>query len=539
MSALRATAAIGCADLRQRMRTPRFWIVVFGLGALMWWCLPAAEADYLTVSVGEGLRGRYSSAWIGMVMALLYSPLLSLAGFYLVRGSVARDLDTRTWELLVTTTMSRRAYLLAKWLSHMAVFAGVLVVGLSVALVLQFLRAEDTSFHLVELVKPTLLITVPALGLTAALAVWFDLVPWLRRSAGNVIFFVVFMVMMGVGASQANRNADAPAPFPGDFLGLTLAEHELSRWPEARDAQARRAREGAQRDGASGTSAATPGKSLGLSVGTQLLQGRAPTLLEWKRWPVPADTVKARLLWLASGVVLLLAATPLLDRFAARRSAATNSPKRGATLKWLDWLLEPVHRSGRTGALLAAELRLVLRSRRWWWWLAMAVAFIVQLTASDKGMAMAVLAGWLLSLDVFSRLVLREHDTRTGALVFTAPGTRALLLCTRIAVAAGLAWTVTAPALLRLAIGNPVAALATLAAGASVAVWGLAIGAVFRNARPFELALLVAAYASAQGALVLNTLVAPQTTLLWHAASLPLALGVLVLAWRQGVAARA
>jgi hypothetical protein len=47
------------------------------------------------------------------------------------------------------------------------------------------------------------------------------------------------------------------------------------------------------------------------------------------------------------------------------------------------------------------------------------------------------------------------------------------------------------------------------------------------------------AYASAQGALVLNTVVAPTTTLAWHAASIPMAVVLLAVAWRQGVAARA
>ena len=90
MSTLRAIGAILRADLQQRVRTPRFWFVVLGLGAFMWWCFPPVEADYLTVSVGESLRGRYSSAWIGMVVALIYCPLLSLTGFYLVRGTVTR-----------------------------------------------------------------------------------------------------------------------------------------------------------------------------------------------------------------------------------------------------------------------------------------------------------------------------------------------------------------------------------------------------------------------------------------------------------------
>jgi len=545
MSTLRATGAILRADLLQRLRSPRYWIVMFALGAFMWRCLPPFEADYMTVVLGDTVRGRYSSAWVGMCVALIYSPLLSLAGFYLVRGTVSRDLDTRTWQLLVTTTMSRPAYLIAKWLSHLTVFGGVLLVGLAFALVLQLMRGEDMRIDLLELVKPVALITVPALALTAALAVWFDLVPWLRRSAGNVVFFMVFVALVSVGVSQAERGPTTP-PFPGDLHGLVGAEHDLTHhWPAARPALAaeaeRRHAEAAKKAAARDerqSDAAAKTESPGLSVGTLVLEGKRPTLVDWPRWNVSGRALLGRVFWLGVAIVTLLAATPFLDRFASVTGTAKANQFRGAELRWLEWVLKPMQR-GTRGALLAAELRLVLRSRRWWWWMSMAIAFIVQLAAPQQGLVIGILAGWILCLDVFSRVILREHDTVTAALVFTAPGLRTTLLGTRAVMAIGLAWAVTLPALLRLTLQQPTAALATCVAGASVALWGLALGALFRNARPFELSLLAVAYVSAQGALVLNTLVAPQTTLAWHAASIPMAVALLVVAWRQGVAARA
>ncbi|GAB3097080.1 ABC transporter permease [Lysobacter terrae] len=541
---LRATAAILRADLLQRARTPRFWIVMFALGAFMWWCLPPAQADYLTVSIGDNLRGRYSSGWVGMSMALIYSPLLSLAGFYLVRGTVTRDLETRTWQLLVATTMSRRAYLVAKWLSHLTVFVGMLLVGLIVALALQLMRGEDMHVDLVELVKPIIVVTLPALAVTAALAVWFDLVPWLRRSAGNVLFFVLFIFLVSMGVSQADRSANAKPPFPGDFQGLVAVENDIAHhWPAARaalEAQAarQRAKGNVKPDAKGSASDAAKDDSLGLSVGTQTLDGKRPLLVDWPKWNVSGGILIARAFWLGLAIVVLLAATPLLDRFAANASTSAAARTRGASLHWLEWLLAPLQR-GTHGTLLAAELRLALRSRRWWWWLGMAIAFVAQLAAPTEGLVAAILAGWLLSLDVFSRLVLREYETRTAALVFTAPGMRTKLLTTRVVMAAGLACAVTVPALLRLTLQHPDAALCTLIAGVSIALWALALGALFRNPRPFELSLLVASYISVQGALILNTLAAPQTTALWHAALLPLAGAVLLMSWRRGLTAQA
>jgi hypothetical protein len=195
-------------------------------------------------------------------------------------------------------------------------------------------------------------------------------------------------------------------------------------------------------------------------------------------------------------------------------------------------VLSPVERWLPGGVLAAAELRLVLRARRWWWWLALLGVIGTQLFAPPKAMAIATIIAWVLLLDVFARLVLREQETRTAGLVYTAPTMRLQLPLTRALVSIGLAWALTLPAMLRLAVTHPQAALATLVVGASLALWGMAVGAVARNGRLFELLALGAAYVGVQGAAILNVIVAPADTLRWHLLALPLAVGILVLAQR-------
>jgi hypothetical protein len=86
--------------------------------------------------------------------------------------------------------------------------------------------------------------------------------------------------------------------------------------------------------------------------------------------------------------------------------------------------------------------------------------------------------------------------------------------------------------MLRLASAQPTAALATLAIGASLALWGMAIGALARNGRLFELIALSFAYAGLQRAALSNVLVAPADTLRWHLAALPVALLAIAIAIR-------
>jgi hypothetical protein len=58
----------------------------------------------------------------------------------------------------------------------------------------------------------------------------------------------------------------------------------------------------------------------------------------------------------------------------------------------------------------------------------------------------------------------------------------------------------------------------------------MAVGALSRNGRPFELALLAVGYGGIQGAALLNVIVAPADTLRWHLIGLPPALLLWILA---------
>jgi hypothetical protein len=159
----------------------------------------------------------------------------------------------------------------------------------------------------------------------------------------------------------------------------------------------------------------------------------------------------------------------------------------------------------------------------------MLVLFCFQAFAIIKAVAITAILAWVLLIDVFARLVLREQETRTAGLVFTAASARARLTIARMLVSVGLAWAVTLPTMFRMASAEPAIALTTLVVGLSLAAWGMAVGALARNGRPFELAMLVVGYAGMQGAALVNVIVAPADTLRWHLLALPVALALVAL----------
>ncbi len=518
METLRRVFAIMLADLRERTRTRRFWVVLGLVGLATWYCFPAIDSGQLAISIDDA-RGHYSSAWTGMTLALFYSTMLAWLGFYLVRGTVLRDFDTRVWQLLVATPMTRAGYLVAKWASHMVVFCCVIAVGLAVGVLAQVVRGEDRAFDLFELVKPVVVITLPALSLTAFFAIVFDMVPMLRRTGGNVLYlFVWLLVFAGLSESFNQGVHAATVQTMSDPAGFTLASHSFAQ---------QLAHEVPKLDFT----------KVSVTVGVGELGGikGRPRLFEWTTWDVESAALIGRMFWLSLGVFLSAALAPFLDRAAARTAAAPAVNQAGRKLRWLDRVLHPLER-GAVGTLLAAELRLALRRRSLLWWGVLVVAGVVQCAAPMSNAAIAAVVAWMLSIDVHARALLREAETRTAGLVVTAPDAARRLSIARLASAVLLSLFAVAPLLLRSLITSTDMLGPVLMVGAAVAALGLACGAVFRTPRPYELAMAVLAYAGLQGKGPLA--IAAMTPAMMESLALVLAASiVLVLANTPGLAA--
>lgn len=511
MVAVQRVLAIMSADLRERTRSTRFWVMLGVMTIVIWWCFPTPRDGYMILALQGGQRGEYSSAWVGMVLAMAYSILLGLGGFYLVRGTLARDFDTRVWQLLVSTPMTRRGYLLAKWASHMAVLALIGLIGLAVGVIAQWVRGEDRNLDLIELVKPLLLLALPGMGVTAMFAVWFDLLPWLRKTAGNVLFFFLWCFLTAISVSQF-ESADKQAlrdNWRSDPNGLVLVAREFNRVREIQTGKT---------------------QGFGFSIGTNRPKS-GPVIFEWKSFePRPMD-VLGRALWLLFAVAGVMAGAPLLDWAAARAGGKEKTRSQsGSTLRWLDRLLTPFARDA-TSMIAVAELKIALRQRRVWWWLLALVAIGMQSFGRGDAWQAGLLLAWVLPLDLLARGMLRESEHGTGGLVFTSPGILRRLLIARFITGFLLLLALISPSLLRLLASTPCGAFACVLVSASIVSWGLSLGALCRSPRPFELALVALVYLGLQGANIFDVSTDPLATAQWHALALIPAWLLLAWAW--------
>jgi hypothetical protein len=442
------------------MRRPAYLVALAAVGWLAW----NAVVGNILVNVGDH-RGVYDVAWAGALVTLVATTFLTLAGFYLVKGAIARDATTGVGQILATTPLGRLPYLLGKWLSNLQVLASyLLVLALGVPAML-WLGGEAGRPGLGEVLRhvaiPLLLVALPALALVAALALLFEVLPGLAGGLGNVAYFFCW----GIGLALASNVLGS------DPLGFQLFMPSM------------------QQALAATTGVATTGFAITLRAG---IDGELPTFV-WPGLSWTAAMVGERLAWLAAAGLVLVLASLGFDRFAERRSGYRRDDRTRTFRR------SPLARLAALGGMLpgaaGAELRVTLTERSTWWWLGLGGLWIAQAVTPAPALLDVVLPlAWIWTLLAWSALGAREERAATTGLVWTAPGGPQRLLLASWGAGVTIALLAGLPAILRVLLGGDTAAALRLAA-ATLAIPALAVacGALSRGPKLFE-ALYTAAW---------------------------------------------
>ena len=353
MSAIRVVYAIARADFLERVRRYSYLVTLLFAVYLGY----AAGTGKISLRLGD-YRGLYTSAWIGAMVSLVATTFLSLVGFYIVKNAVDRDRQSRVGEILAGTPLTKVSYLLGKFLSNFAVLASMVAVLALAAVAMQFLAAEDRAFRIGPLLLPFLFLTVPAIAMTAAVALLFDASRVLRGGVGNVLWF--FLWTFGIALPGLTG---APQFDPS---GLWTVFQSMV--PAAR--------------------AGIPGyvDSFSLTVADKSV--RVATGFHWNGVEWTLGVLGWRLAWTVVAFAVVLCGAWFFDRFDPARSRWKSGVKprqegasahtgeapeitvaRGhsATPTRLSPLPAGSRRSGFV-RLLMAELRLALKGYRWWWY---------------------------------------------------------------------------------------------------------------------------------------------------------------------------
>lgn len=430
MTNLSVVIQLVLADLLERTRRYSFLIALAVMVYLGYLAVPPIESNMLTVDLG-GIRGVYNSAWIGSMIVLLSSMVLSLPGFYLVKNAIERDRETAVGQIIATTTLSKPLYTLGKALSNGIFLAVMIAVVAAAAGGMQLVRGESIPIQVRDLAAPFLFATLPTLMLVAAAAVLFESIKLLRGGFGNVAYFVLWVATISIALSgvsfdrQGVIQGSINDPFGASVIGTSM--HQAAR-------------------------AVFPEKALDLGVGYTRVEGRIQTF-RWEgvRWT--ADLLLKRSLWIGVALGLALMSALFFNRFDTARGGRR---KRDGSEGWIAHLLAPLRSlslpgwlgtgagacaqgstswsrlAGRLsvgtpplppfGRVLVAELRLMLKGLPWWWYLGALGLIVAGLTVGGPQTLRGLLSvAWIWPILVWSGLGVREREHRTGAMVFSAP----------------------------------------------------------------------------------------------------------------------
>jgi hypothetical protein len=461
MMRVRVLYHLARADFLERVRRYSFLLILAFAAGLAY----LTFIGTITLQLGE-YRGVYNSAWVGSMMTLIGTAYITLAGFYMVKNTIQRDGQTRVGLVLATTPMSKSIYTLGKALSNFAVLAAMVSVLAVAAVILQLARAEGGSLEPGRPLAPFIWVALPAMAITAAVAVLFETLPVLRGGVGNVIYFFAWSTYLGLsGVTGVN-----------DYLGLGFFMRRMVGALKLID----------------------PSYNGGFALQVGPLAHATKTFL-WNGVDWTPQLLLGRLQWVAIAIGIAWLSALFFHRFdPAREGRHRNkeSPepaeeRRAPTAPIAEIHLTPLKRTARGSQfprLVVSELRLMLKGHAWWWYLVAAGLFVASLAVPD-GQARHAVAGfaWIWPVLIWSQMGAREARHETQKLVFSCahaldrqlPAVWVAGVVVAISTGGGLG--------IRLLIGGNWPALSGWLAGALfVPTLALALGVWSGSSKPFE-----------------------------------------------------
>jgi hypothetical protein len=515
------------AEVKERLRSTATLtaLVAFFVLSFLWIPDPKSNAVSIAWQTKDGVTtsGVYNSAYVGASAAILASLFLSLAGFYLVAGSVRRDAQRGLGAILAATPLSKTAYLGGKLAAHCAYLGTVAALTLASGIVV-FLTYGTGPLQLGAFVIPFALLALPCLAFVAVLALMFDVVPGLRGRGGLVIYFFVWSfgffalpILLHGGVERTTRTSGLPIYDPaGAALFADLLERSITDL--------------------------VPGK---LSIGINIMDAPVHRVV-WDGLRFPPAALVSRLATFAWALLPFGLAIAVFDRFdPAKRSGRTRRKEEPMPLP----LAEPQDAQAPSLVGLASLpvvspkpglWRSVMAEARLTWdlsgflrWPLLAAA----LAAAAPGVVgrFGAAAFLLLLAPVLSEVGARESIQGSGGLVFSQPGVPRSTVLWKVLAAVLFVATLSLPRLAMTAL-SPQRALAFLLGGAFVAAFAIGAAVLTGGGKLFTGLYVALLYAAANGPPPLDFAgaFAPRANLAVSFAYLAAGLGLLAVAELRG-----
>lgn len=476
MNSARIIYHLARADFLERVRRYSF-LVMLGLVVFLGY---QTAIGNMAMELGQ-YRGEFNSAWVGAMMSLIGTFFIGWFGFYMVKGSVARDRETGVGQIMATTPLTRPLYLLGKWLSNFAVLMAMVAVLALAGIVIQLFQGENTQINLLVFLEPFFFIVMPLMALVAAAAVLFEAIPFLQGGFGNIVYFFTFIVF--VPLFMENRTLSKHPAFEPVGLGLLASELGKS------------------------VTAIHPDYNGDFTLGGGVTK-QAITTFTWNGIHWTPEFIFARFSLIVIALALTFLAALFFDRFDPSRSKprrTKSSVSYSATVPastsqaLLAVHLTPLNTAANRFSfftVLTAELKLMLKGQRWWWYAAAAgviIACVANPSATTREIILPM--AWVWPILIWSAIGNREIHNNVQQLVFSSASPLWRQLPTQWLAGFIVTLLIASGAALRFVIdGDTIGLLALLSGALFIPSLALASGIWSGTSKLFEILYMVIWY---------------------------------------------
>ena len=449
---------------RERSRHPAIRIAavlafILGLGAAHGW---------VGLTIG-GAAPALSPPTVGVYSALVATSLLTLVGFFLVRGNIERDRRTRVGELFAASSLSAPSYMLAQFVANATLLCGLLACVVVGAFAVPGKSWAVELRTVSDVLLPVFLLAVPSLVFVAGIAVILDASPVTSCAAGNVIFFIAWLALLSSSFGASG----------GDFMGSGTVIASLKER----------------------THLLIPPVSNDVALFIDF--PKPHRAYEWTGMSWTTAKILQRMLWLGAGLVVALAAVPIVELLGGRATIFSTPVTASAPLpesiesSFARWSAGPADtETSSLRAIIASELGVLQHDLRWWHVLACAVSVFAGIS-SESGQAMHRILplAWLWPAGLLATIGSREFVSGVDQILVTNSRATA----NRV-IAASLAGVILMAAcgsgvLVRILLGGHSGLILGWLGGALfVPALSLLLGELSRSQRPFEAVYLLIWY---------------------------------------------
>lgn len=472
-------------DYLQRTRSYQFLIILAASLAFSYTLIPAPDANYSTVRVGDYL-GHYNSPWIAYVTALMASVFVSMIGYYLINNSIKIDQSTKVGQIVAATRITNFHYLIAKFLGNFLVLLTIVMLIFFVSIALFFLYSTGYPFEIHHFLVAYLLIPIPTVAFIATLAVVLEVMFKDKSVLQNTVFFILFMALLAQDGLQGTQGGPLGVDYPSKAMEKQVGKDKLSKSDLNK-----------------------------LSIGFIIGQKKLTKRFEFKGISISPSYVLFRLFWPLLGVLFLFISSKYFHRFEhherlpLKKKKEDKKKKRDkqpiysdAGMQEMDISSFPtLDQSMSLWPVFKTELLMMIRKgKRWLWLLNLSGVIVLAVIPLKPAHLIALPVLWFLQVHRWADLVTKEKNYQMHFFIFSSFKPVQRLLTSQFLAGTALAVALALPLIIRYAFLGQLLSVATIILGAICMIAFSAFsGIVTRGKRFFEILFFFITYLNING----------------------------------------